>query len=44
MASRNARSYLTEHWKPAPPKVWLWVLVMAVVGGAVGVAVMLLVL
>ncbi|MEZ5766707.1 MAG: hypothetical protein R3D80_02910 [Paracoccaceae bacterium] len=34
MQNRDSRSYMTRHWQPAPPVVWLWVLVLLGVLGA----------
>lgn len=28
MQNRDSRSYMTKYWRPAPPVVWLWVLVI----------------
>lgn len=42
MRNRDSRSYMTRHWQPAPPVVWLWVLVL--LGAIGGIAALLLVL
>lgn len=35
MQNRNSRTYMTRHWRPAPPVVWLWVfLLLGLLGGA----------
>jgi hypothetical protein len=43
MASRQTQTYLAEHWKAAPPRVWAYAgLLLLVLGLAAGSLVLIL--